>query len=62
MKILELIWATLLVILSVAMTIWQIIEKSPAFTIIFLAVLSVMAGIVLRKVLKEFFDERKQKK
>lgn len=61
MKILEMIWATLLVILSVAMTIWQIIEKSPAFVIIFLAVLSVMAGIVLRKVLKEFFDERKQK-
>lgn len=61
MKTLEMIWATLLVILSVAMTIWQIIEKSPAFVIIFLAVLSVMAGIVLRKVLKEFFDERKQK-
>lgn len=61
MKILEIIWATLLVILSVSMTIWQIIEKSPIFAIIFLGVMSIMAILVLRKVLKEFFDERKQK-
>lgn len=61
MKILEIIWATLLVIFAVALTIWQIIEKSPIFAIIFLAVISIMAILVLRKVLKEFFDERKQK-
>lgn len=61
MKILEIIWATLLVIFAVALTIWQIIEKSPIFAIIFLGVMSIMAILVLRKVLKEFFDERKQK-
>lgn len=61
MKILEIIWATLLVIFAVALTIWQIIEKSPIFAIIFFVVISIMAILVLRKVLKEFFDERKQK-
>lgn len=62
MKILEIIWATLLAILLVAMTIWQIIEKSPAFIIIFLVMLSVMAVLVLRQVLKEFREEKQQKK
>ena len=62
MKILEIIWATLLVIFAVALTIWQIIEKSPIFVIIFLAVISIMAILVLRKDLQEFREERQQKK
>lgn len=62
MKILEIIWSILLVILAVSLTIWQIIEKSPIFIIIFLAVMSIMAILVLRKVLQEFREERQQKK
>lgn len=56
------IWATLLVILSVAMTIWQIIEKSPAAIIFLFVVLSIMNVMALCQVVKEYLVERKQKK
>lgn len=62
MKILEIICATWLVIFAVTLTIWQIIGKSPAFVIIFFVAISIMAILVLRKVLQEFREERKQKK
>ena len=62
MKILEIIWSIFLVILNLSVMIWNIIEKSPIFVIILMAVMSIMAFFLLRKVLQEFCEERQQKK
>lgn len=59
MKILELIWVILLVILSVLLTIWQIIIKSPLFPICFLGVMSIIEIILLIHILKEFNEEKR---
>lgn len=62
MKILEIIWSIFLVIFDLSIMIWNIIEKSQIFIIILLAVMSIMAIFLLRKVLQEFCEERQQKK
>lgn len=62
MKILEIIWAVLLVILSLGLTIWQVSINAPAFPICFFFVMCFMAIILLCHVLKEFYEEKKQKK
>lgn len=62
MKILEIIWASLLVILCLGLAIWQVSINSPAFPVCFIFVMCFMAIILLCHVLKEFYEEKKQKK
>lgn len=59
MKTLELIWVIIMVIACTACFVWQIIEKAPLFIIIAFAVLSILCGIVLVEIVKEYTQMRK---
>ena len=59
MKILELIWACLLVICTLGMTIWQVSIKAPVFPVVLFFIMCFLSIAILCKVLKEFYDNRK---
>lgn len=59
MKILSIIFSFLLTIALFALTIWQIISKSPIFVVCMFFAMDFMSFAVLCKCFAEFYDENK---
>lgn len=56
MKILEIIWACLLVVLSLALSIWMVSANAPVFTVCFIFVMCFLSIYLLCVTLKEWYE------
>ena len=56
MKILELIWACLLVVLSLALSIWMVSTNAPVFPLCFIFVLCFLSIYLLCEIMKEWYE------